>query len=93
MEGIGLPAWWRVPQHACGREISVDPLCVFSVQPPACRLACRLQKCGTTSLAELLKRHPALSGVDGLPYHEALSKESHFFEGRGVAGRAGGRGA
>ncbi|GAX76980.1 hypothetical protein CEUSTIGMA_g4427.t1 [Chlamydomonas eustigma] len=38
-------------------------------------------KCGTTSLAEHLKRHPALSGTAGLPYHEALSKESHFFEG------------
>ncbi len=39
------------------------------------------QKCGTTSLAEHLKRHPALSGTAGLPYHETLSKESHFFEG------------
>lgn len=44
-----------------------------------------MQKCGTTSLAEHLKRHPAISGPAGLPYHEALSKESHFFEG--VLGR------
>lgn len=44
-----------------------------------------LQKCGTTSLAEHLKRHPGLSGVCGLPYHDTLSKESHFFAG--VLGR------
>ncbi|MEW5320275.1 MAG: hypothetical protein WDW38_011357 [Sanguina aurantia] len=42
-------------------------------------------KCGTTSLAEHLKRHPGLSGVCGLPYHDTLSKESHFFAG--VLGR------
>lgn len=28
-----------------------------------------------------MKQHPAISGVDGLPYHEALRKESHFFSG------------
>ncbi|KAG1676354.1 hypothetical protein FOA52_001149 [Chlamydomonas sp. UWO 241] len=38
-------------------------------------------KCGSTSLAEHLKRHPAISGLAGLPYHETLSKESHFFAG------------
>lgn len=39
------------------------------------------QKAGTTSLANCLKLHPAISGMDGLPWHEALSKESHFFNG------------
>ena len=39
------------------------------------------QKAGTTSLANCLKLHPAISGMDGLPWHEALSKESHFFHG------------
>ncbi|DBB06697.1 TPA: hypothetical protein ACH3X1_012200 [Trebouxia sp. C0004] len=43
-------------------------------------------KAGTTSLANQLKQHPALSGVDGLPWHESLSKESHFFNG--VLGRS-----
>lgn len=43
-------------------------------------------KCGTTTLAEHLKQHPAISGVDGLPYHEALRKESHFFSG--ILGRS-----
>ncbi|KXZ54517.1 hypothetical protein GPECTOR_4g582 [Gonium pectorale] len=38
-------------------------------------------KCGTTSLAEHLKSHPGLSATAGLPYHEALSKESHYFQG------------
>eukprot|EP00798_Chlamydomonas_sp_ICE-L_P001763 gene1763-33177_t len=42
-------------------------------------------KCGTTSLAEHLKRHPALSSIVGLPYHETLNKESHYFTG--VLGR------
>lgn len=42
---------------------------------------CCKQKAGTTSLANQLKQHPALSGLDGLPWHEALSKESHFFNG------------
>ncbi len=40
-----------------------------------------MQKAGTTSLANHLKQHPALSGLDGLPWHESLSKESHFFNG------------
>ncbi|EFJ52044.1 hypothetical protein VOLCADRAFT_87176 [Volvox carteri f. nagariensis] len=39
-------------------------------------------KCGTTSLAEYLKTHPGLSATAGLPYHEALAKESHFFQER-----------
>ncbi|KAA6424300.1 MAG: sulfotransferase [Trebouxia sp. A1-2] len=43
-------------------------------------------KAGTTSLANHLKQHPALSGLDGLPWHESLSKESHFFNG--VLGRS-----
>ncbi|KAG2433221.1 hypothetical protein HXX76_008291 [Chlamydomonas incerta] len=38
-------------------------------------------KCGTTSLAEHLKSHPGLSATAGLPYHEALAKESHFLQG------------
>lgn len=42
-------------------------------------------KCGTTALAEYLKRHPAVAGVAGLPWHPVLSKESHFFNG--VLGR------
>lgn len=40
-----------------------------------------VQKAGTTSLANCLKLHPAISGMDGLPWHEALSKESHYFNG------------
>ncbi len=40
-----------------------------------------MQKAGTTSLANQLKQHPALSGLDGLPWHESLSKESHYFNG------------
>lgn len=39
---------------------------------------------GTTSLAEHLRAHPALSGPVGLPYHEALAKETHFFEGEAL---------
>jgi hypothetical protein len=38
-------------------------------------------KCGTTALAQYLMQHPAISGIDGLPYDPALSKESHFFNG------------
>lgn len=38
-------------------------------------------KCGTTALASYLMQHPAISGVDGLPWDPALSKESHFFNG------------
>ncbi|KAI3436813.1 hypothetical protein D9Q98_006223 [Chlorella vulgaris] len=38
-------------------------------------------KAGTTSMANHLHRHPAISGIDGLTWHEALSKESHFFSG------------
>ena len=45
-----------------------------------------MQKAGTTSLANHLKQHPALSGMDGLPWHESLSKETHFFNG--VLGRS-----
>lgn len=63
------------------------------IPPIACNCCCPVhtllhtlsQKCGTTSLAEHLKRHPALSGTAGLPYHETLSKESHFFAGVGRA--------
>ena len=43
--------------------------------------ASETQKAGTTSLANCLKLHPAISGPDGLPWHEALSKESHYFNG------------
>jgi hypothetical protein len=38
-------------------------------------------KCGTTALAQYLMQHPAISGVDGLPWDAALGKESHFFNG------------
>ncbi|GMH40491.1 hypothetical protein BSKO_08395 [Bryopsis sp. KO-2023] len=38
-------------------------------------------KAGTTSLANHLKTHPAIDGLAGLPWHETLSKESHFFNG------------
>ena len=38
-------------------------------------------KCGTTALAQYLMQHPAISGIDGLRYDPALSKESHFFNG------------
>lgn len=31
-------------------------------------------KCGTTSLCTYLKQHPSVHGLDGLPYHEILSK-------------------
>eukprot|EP00873_Tetraselmis_striata_P019508 jgi/Tetstr1/439772/TSEL_028185.t1 len=42
-------------------------------------------KCGTTTLANYLKQHPALGGVDGPPLHDTLTKESHFYSG--VLGR------
>ncbi|PRW56323.1 sulfotransferase [Chlorella sorokiniana] len=38
-------------------------------------------KCGTTSMAAYLKLHPAVDGLDGLHWHETLTKESHFFSG------------
>jgi hypothetical protein len=43
------------------------------------------QKCGTTTLANYLKQHPALGSVIGPPLKETLTKESHFFSG--VLGR------
>ncbi|KAF5832241.1 P-loop containing nucleoside triphosphate hydrolase protein, partial [Dunaliella salina] len=43
-------------------------------------------KCGTTSLAGHMRNHPGICGPDGLPYHEALSKETHYFAG--VMGRS-----
>ena len=42
-------------------------------------------KCGTTALHTYLAQHPAIATMDGLPWHPALSKESHFFNG--VLGR------
>ncbi|KAI8470466.1 MAG: P-loop containing nucleoside triphosphate hydrolase protein [Monoraphidium minutum] len=45
-------------------------------------------KCGTTSLASYLKLHLGVSGIAGMPGHEALAKESHFLGGllgRGAA--------
>lgn len=42
-------------------------------------------KCGTTALHTYLAQHPAVAALDGLPWHPALSKESHFFNG--VLGR------
>ncbi|KAL4457893.1 hypothetical protein ABPG75_012758 [Micractinium tetrahymenae] len=38
-------------------------------------------KAGTTSMAAYLKLHPAIDGIDGLPWHETLEKESHHFQG------------
>jgi hypothetical protein len=38
-------------------------------------------KCGTTALSQYLMQHPQIFGIDGLPYDETLSKESHFFMG------------
>lgn len=46
------------------------------------RLHHLMQKCGTTSLAGHMRSHAGISGPAGLPYHEALSKETHFFEGQ-----------
>ncbi|CAD7702472.1 unnamed protein product, partial [Ostreobium quekettii] len=43
-------------------------------------------KAGTTSLANHLRRHPAIDGIVGPPCHDTLSKESHFFNG--VLGRS-----
>lgn len=40
-----------------------------------------LQKSGTTSLADYLRLHPALSGVKGPPLHPVLRKESHYYTG------------
>eukprot|EP00210_Caulerpa_lentillifera_P001312 g1262.t1 len=38
-------------------------------------------KAGTTTLANHLKRHLAIDSISGLPWHETLSKESHYFNG------------
>lgn len=38
-------------------------------------------KSGTTSLANHLRDHPAMLGVDGIPFHDVLRKESHFLVG------------
>lgn len=38
-------------------------------------------KCGTTALSQYLMQHPQICGIDGLPFDETLSKESHFFMG------------
>jgi hypothetical protein len=38
-------------------------------------------KCGTTTLASYMMQHPGISGLDGMPWHPLLSKESHFFNG------------
>ncbi len=46
---------------------------------------CHVQKAGTTSLADHLRRHPALGCVDGPRLHPILRKESHFHDG--VLGR------
>lgn len=45
-------------------------------------------ECGTGELAAQLLRHPALSSVDGLPWHPALAAQSYFFSG--VLGRKAG---
>ena len=42
-------------------------------------------KCGSTTLMAHLLRHPAFTGIVGLPWHPVLNKESHFFNG--VLGR------
>lgn len=42
-------------------------------------------KAGTTALSAELKKCPGISGLDGLPFHPALTKESHFFQG--ICGR------
>ncbi len=52
---------------------------------------CGFPKCGTTSLANHLRQHPALSGLDGMPWHDVLNKEVRPFlffvlEGRGKGG-------
>ncbi|GBF88784.1 hypothetical protein Rsub_01685 [Raphidocelis subcapitata] len=50
-------------------------------------------KCGTTSLAAYLRLHPDLAGIAGMPGHEALGKESHFFGGILGPAAAGARAA
>ena len=45
----------------------------------------RMQKCGTTTLSNYLKQHPAIGSVVGPPLNDTLTKESHFFSG--VLGR------
>lgn len=45
-------------------------------------------KCGTTTLSNHLQKVPGVAGLDGLPFHETLRKESHFFLGSAGAHRA-----
>lgn len=35
--------------------------------------------------SRFLQLHPGISGLDGMPWHETMTKEAHFFEG--VLGR------
>ena len=44
-------------------------------------------------MADHLRLHPALGGVDGPPLHPVLLKESHFFNGVFGRTRAGPRSA
>lgn len=48
---------------------------------------CGFPKAGTTTLANYLREHPQLSGLDGLEWHEVLNKVR---EGGAAAGRASG---
>lgn len=64
-------------------EIMCKPGCL---EWPRFASALVLQKSGTTSLADHLKRHPAIGCIDGLPWHPVLRKESHYFNG--VLGKA-----
>ena len=43
---------------------------------------------GGAQLAAYLRQHPALSSIEGVPWHPALATESHFFGG--VLGRGSG---
>ena len=38
-------------------------------------------RCGSIALASYLRQHPAIAGLDGMPWHPLFSMQSHFFNG------------
>ena len=76
----------RLPGVTCCILITTETLIVpMNADAQTDEVHCHVQKAGTTSLADHLRRHPALGCVDGPRLHPVLRKESHFHDG--VLGR------